>query len=230
MTTILIIVALAVATWAITAFVGRMPRASHMPLATAIMLGLSVYLFVGSPRLPGHGIAPPANEDFGQRLTDPRHGMTERFGTASQILTFSDAMIRAGRTEMAAQYLAQSIARIPGNVDLWVGYGNALVAHAGGAMTPAAAMAFDRAAAIEPGHPAPPFFAGLALAQSGDVEGARAIWQQLLDSTPAGAPWRADLQQRLAQMPPAPPAAPAAPSATSAPARPRAPAPVSGAN
>ena len=229
MMTILIIVALAAVTWAITAFAGRMPRASRMPLATAIMLGLSVYLFVGSPRLPGNSVAPPANEDFGARLTDPRQGMTERFGTASQILTFSDAMIRAGRTEMAAQYLAQSIARIPGNVDLWVGYGNALVAHAGGAMTPAAAMAFDRAAAIEPGHPAPPFFAGLALAQGGDVEGARAIWQQLLDSTPPGAPWRADLQQRLAQMPPAPSSAPVTGAAAPAPPAP-APAPDSRAN
>ena len=48
-------------------------------------------------------------------------------------------------------------------------------------------------------------------AQGGDVEGARVIWQQLLARTPPDAPWREDLVNRLAQLPPLP-AAPAAPS------------------
>src|SRR3546814_10327093 len=34
----------------------------------------------------------------------------------------------------------------PDNVDLWVAFGNALVAHGGGVMSPAAALAFDEAA------------------------------------------------------------------------------------
>ncbi|RYD42391.1 MAG: cytochrome c biogenesis factor, partial [Sphingomonadales bacterium] len=84
--------------------------------------------------------------------------------------------------------------------DLWVGLGNALAAHGGGVMSPAAALAFDEAAKRDPSHPAPPFFAGLALAQGGDLKGAETVWSQLLARSPADAPWRADLEMRLTQL------------------------------
>ena len=53
---------------------------------------------------------------------------------------------------------------------LWVGLGNALVAHADGMMSPAAELAFDRADRLAPEHPAPRFFYGLALAQGGQFD------------------------------------------------------------
>jgi cytochrome c-type biogenesis protein CcmH len=67
-------------------------------------------------------------------------------------------------------------------------------------MSPAAALAFDEAARRDPTHPAPPFFAGLALAQGGDLKGADIVWSQLLARSPADAPWRRDLEIRLAQL------------------------------
>jgi cytochrome c-type biogenesis protein CcmH/NrfG len=42
------------------------------------------------------------------------------------------------------------------------GLGNALVLHADGMMTPAAELAFQRAAKLAPDHPGPKFFYGLA--------------------------------------------------------------------
>lgn len=188
---------------------GRMPRAARVPVAVTMMLGMAAWLLAGQPGVAGAPVAAPENESFGEALGDPRQGMSDRFGPAAQWLGLSDAMMRRGRTQQAAEVLAQGLRRHPRNVDLWVGYGNALVAHADGLMTPAAAMAFDRARAIDPTHPAPAFFAGLALAQSGDIEDARTVWQELLDRAPANAPYRADLERRLAQLP----AAPAAPQA-----------------
>ncbi|MET0180090.1 MAG: cytochrome C biosynthesis protein, partial [Novosphingobium sp.] len=60
--------------------------------------------------------------------------------------------------------------------------------------------AFQRAADIAPQHPGPPFFMGLALAQSGRLAEARAIWGELAGRAPAGAPWKADLEARLARL------------------------------
>ena len=67
-------------------------------------------------------------------------------------------------------------------------------------MTPAARLAFARAAEISPNHPGPPFFFGLALAQAGQLDEAERVWRDLLDRSPADAPYRADLAQKLAQL------------------------------
>ena len=57
-------------------------------------------------------------------------------------------------------------------------------------MTPAAQLAFQRAARIAPDHPGPPFFYGLALAQGGNYAEAERIWRQLLASAPESANYR----------------------------------------
>jgi cytochrome c-type biogenesis protein CcmH len=69
-----------------------------------------------------------------------------------------------------------------------VALGNTLVGHSDGLITPAAQFAFQKAAKISPEHPGPPFFMGLALAQSGKLVEARAIWAELLRRAPADAP------------------------------------------
>ena len=81
---------------------------------------------------------------------------------------------RAATREGAAELLQNAVRRSPDNADLWVGYGNALVMHGGGMMSPAAQLAFQRAAALAPDHPAPRFFYGLALAQGGQLRRGRA--------------------------------------------------------
>ncbi|MFN3458215.1 MAG: tetratricopeptide repeat protein, partial [Novosphingobium sp.] len=81
--------------------------------------------------------------------------------------------------------------------DLWVSLGNALVGHSDGLITPAAQFAFQKAASIAPDHPGPPFFMGLALAQSGRLADARAMWAELLRRSPDDAPYRADLVERI---------------------------------
>ena len=41
---------------------------------------------------------------------------------------------------------------------------------------------------------------GLAMAQSGRLAEARGLWAELLARSPADAPWRADLEQRLQKL------------------------------
>lgn len=195
------VVLAAIVTLAGLFWVGRMPAGARPLAAAAVMLGLAGYALQGSPSLPGKPVAASAEpEGFGEAITDQRRGMADRFGPAAQWLGMSDGFARTGKTALAAQTLEKGLAKYPDNVDLWVGLGNALVAHGGGAMSPAAALAFDEAAKRDPSHPAPPFFAGLAMAQGGDLKGAEVVWSQLLERSPPDAPWRADLEMRLAQL------------------------------
>ncbi|WP_077148824.1 cytochrome c biogenesis factor [Sphingopyxis sp. KK2] len=182
-------------------WLAKLPAAARPLAGAAVMLGLAGYALQGTPSLPGKPVAAPADDEgFGEVLSDPRQGMADRFGPAAKWLGMSDGFARTGKTELAAQTLEKGLEKYPDNVDLWVGLGNALVAHGGGVMSPASALAFDEAARRDPTHPAPPFFAGLALAQGGDLKGAEAVWGELLRRSPADAPWRRDLEMRLAQL------------------------------
>ena len=157
-------------------WLGKLPAAVRPLAGAAVMLGLAGYALQGSPSLPGKPVASAAEpEGFGDVLTDQRQGMADRFGPAAQWLGLSDGFARTGKTQLAAQTLEKGLEKYPDNVDLWVGLGNALTAHGGGMMSPAAALAFDEAARRDPTHPAPPFFAGLALAQGGDLRVPRQV-------------------------------------------------------
>src|SRR3546814_4192640 len=104
------------------------------------------------------------------------------------------------RSLNAAGVIGSALREHPNNADLWVGLGNALVLHADGLMTPAAELAFQRAAAIAPDHPGPKFFYGLALAQGGKFDEAEAIWRNVLATAPPDASWRPMIEERLAML------------------------------
>jgi cytochrome c-type biogenesis protein CcmH/NrfG len=177
---------------------GRLDAAGLQLVAAAILLGLAGYAWQGSPGLPGSptrvaGQGPVPDSDFAQM----RQNMSGRFDTADRWLTIAESYQRRGDTRGAAGLIRSALRAHPDNAILWVGYGNALVMHAGGLVTPAAQLAFERAGGLAPDHPAPRFFYGLSLAQSGRLDDAERVWQALLASAPADATWRTGIERQL---------------------------------
>jgi cytochrome c-type biogenesis protein CcmH/NrfG len=112
----------------------------------------------------------------------------------------ADGFHRIGDTQNAVGAIRAGLKMNPGDPDLWVGLGNALVIHADGMMTPAAELAFQRAAKLAPDHPGPKFFYGLALAQGGKFDEAERLWRGLLATAPPDTSWRPMVEERLAML------------------------------
>jgi cytochrome c-type biogenesis protein CcmH len=172
--------------------------------AAALLFGCAGYALQGRPGLAGSPREARTME-APLPLTEMRHAFFGNFTGEERWITISEALARTGDSENAVGVLKNAIGKYPRNPQLWVALGNALVDHAG-MLTPASEYAYQRAAALAPGHPAAPFFMGLALARSGDRDGAVALWKEILANAPANAEWRPMVEDAVAalQMPPQP--------------------------
>ncbi len=196
---ILLVVALA-AFAAIWRF-GRLDSAGVQLLAAALLLAFAGYAWQGRPGLAGSpkrtaGVREVPDSAFAQM----RQGMLGRFDTADRWLTIAEGFQRRGDTRGGAGLIRSALREHPDNAILWLGYADALVVHADGMITPAAQLAFERAAGLAPRHPAPRLFFGLALAQSGRLDEADRVWRELLASAPPDAPWRGGVEAQLQQL------------------------------
>lgn len=161
--------------------------------AAALLVGAAGYALQGNPDLPG---APAKSSEAREvlPLAEARHAFFGSFTPAESWLAISEALARHGNAVDAVGILQNAVRRYPGDPQLWIGLGNALVDHGHG-LTPPAEFAYRRASELVPGHPAAPFFYGLALARSGDRQAAVAIWKRILAHAPANASWRPLIEQ-----------------------------------
>jgi cytochrome c-type biogenesis protein CcmH len=195
------ILLIAAIVWGVMAFLLKLPRTGWEITAAALLFGISGYALQGHPGQAGAPQAPVESAKLAdQTLIKERQQMGAGFGQGQSWLILADALTRQGQFGAAADVLRSAIAKSPQDADLWVALGNALVGHTNGVITPAAQFAFQKAATIAPDHPGPPFFMGLALAQTGRLVEARTLWAELLARSPADAPYRADLQERLQRL------------------------------
>jgi cytochrome c-type biogenesis protein CcmH len=193
---------LALVAFAVAAFVLRAPRKGWEPIGAALLLGVAGYALQASP-----GVRAAPKQARETLSGDPAALVRARSKvTTSGIppldrwVVIADAMARNGQFGDAAEVLRGAIGRDPKNAEAWLAMANALVQHADGSLTPASLYAYRRARMAAPEHPGPPYFLGLALAQSGRFVEAQSLWRRLLEQTPPNAPWRADLTQQLARL------------------------------
>lgn len=183
-------------------FVGRIPRSAREITAAALLLGLAGYAWQGHPGTAGapRQVRETKGEGFDEALAEKRRGLAERFGPAAQWLMLSDGLARQGKTKDAANVLLSGLRATPDDPNLWLGLGNALVAHGEGAVSPGAAFAYRRALGLAPDAPAPRYFYGLALARAGDLQAARDLWAPLAASAPADSQVKAELEANIARI------------------------------
>jgi Flp pilus assembly protein TadD len=197
----LIFAVLALVVGALLFFFGRLPKGGLELVGAALFLAVAGYAWQGTPNLPGKPTPPAAEARMpDSAMITERRKMFSKIGNDSDILRAADGLQSQGLTLYAIAVIKTGLEKRPNSADLWVGLGNELVIHGGGMMSPAAELAFQRAAAISPDHPGPPFFMGLAYAQAGQFDRAESIWRSLLARAPANAPWRPELEQRLIEI------------------------------
>ena len=199
----LVALLLALVAFALIVFACRRDSGSWAAVAAALMFGVAGYATQASPDYPGApkaagttvtGFDPALVVDARKRLTGEGDASRDRF------ILIADGFARNGRFAEAAEVLRGATRDNPDNATAWLALGNALLAHADGALTPPAAMAYERAIRADPDSPAAPFFLGLGMAQSGQFMEARSLWASLLENAPADARWRPEVEQRMARL------------------------------
>ena len=196
--------ALGLAAFVLLAFVLKLPRKGWEPIGAALLLGLAGFAYQARPAQPGSPKdAVQESDRSGEMLVAARKALaseTAMPNQPNQWMVIADALTRNGQYGDSAGVVLGAVERDPRNADAWLSLANNLVAHAEGNMTPAAQYAYRRAAEANPQHPGPPFFVGLALASGGKLTEARAVWADLLARTPADAPSRPFIAERLERL------------------------------
>jgi cytochrome c-type biogenesis protein CcmH len=176
---------------------GRFDKATGQLLAAALLIAMAGYAWQGHPALPGSPTAARQQASIQTGFAETRGDLIGRFTSADQFLIMAESYQRRGNSKAGVDILRNGLKRNPEDAVLWIGLGNALVIHGEGVITPAARLAFDRAAARAPDHPAPPFFYALSLAQAGQIDEAETLWRSLRETVAEDSAWRTAIEERL---------------------------------
>lgn len=195
------VTALALAAFLIAAFVIRLPKVGWTLFGAALLFGLAGYATQGNPAQPGAPKAAVATpSEGGDAMIAARRMLFDSTQPPSGFVTLADGFARKGQWDDAAGILRGSLRENPRDGEAWIALGNALVEHAEGTPTAAALYAYSRAEAIDPEHPAAPYFLGVALLRSQRFADARGVWAQMIERAPDGAEWLPMMRERLDQL------------------------------
>lgn len=195
------VLALAFAAFALAAFLLRLPREGFAVFGAALLFGLAGYALQGSPGQPAAPTERVAGAaEGGEEMVEARRALFDPVRAKPNYLTVSDGFARNERFAEAAGALRRGLADNPRHLEGWLALAMALVGHADGQVTPAAAYAYGKAREIDPESPAPDYFLGFSYLRSGQVRAARETWAGLVERSPEDAPWVPELTRRIEQL------------------------------
>ena len=165
------------------------------------VIGLSLYLNLGSPGMPDQPLA--------ARLADPGSNMALLVAKAEQHLAqnpedgsgwdllapiYFKAM-RLGDAELAYRNAIRLLGNSPERLS---GLGETLVAANDGIVVEDARLAFEESVRLSPDNPRARFYVALGLEQAGRRDEARAAFEAIAAASPEGAPWLQLVRQHIA--------------------------------
>jgi cytochrome c-type biogenesis protein CcmH/NrfG len=190
---LLSVLSLSVLTWFV-----RSSKGLWQIAAAAVLLGMTGYALQGRPSAPSSPAKSLAASEVGAtQLIDIRADMDQSFGGAKRWLVTADSFAKQGDYASAASYIQSGLRSDPKNSDLWSALGLQLMLASEGQMSPPAQLAFDKALAIRPNHPAPYYFTGLARMISGDLNGGVLLWEKTLSLAMPDAKWKVSIESQL---------------------------------
>lgn len=189
---------------------GRRSVAWHTVARVAIVAGvpaaaLGGYLLIGSPDLPGQPLAARQASQPGPNGVEALVAKAEAHlaenpddGRGWEVL--APIYLRMGRLEEARTAYSNAIRLLGPSAERQSGYGQTLVALAGGVVTDEARVAFQSARELEPTDPKAAFFLAMALVQEGRDERALEAFRNLAAISPADAPWMDAVNAHIAAL------------------------------
>jgi len=186
---------------------------------------VALYLALGSPQLPGEPLqarlrAIHNDRSIASLVAQVEAHLAQNPDDARGYAVLAPVYLQLGRFDDAVNAYRKVLALDGENADRQADLGEALTAAANGIVTADAKTVFERALTLDAKEPKAQYFIGMAAEQDGDRAKAAKIWQDMLKSAPADAPWVVTVRQSLAEIgvaPSAPPAVAAVPPAAGAP-------------
>ncbi len=188
----------------------RVPKGLIVGAAVAaVAFAAGLYQIIGAPYLPG-----VPRDNPGAEIVESESGESATMSSlVDRLLSYlndnPEAMEGWGHLRRAttalnrnadmSQALERAVAARPQNMDLRMLYAESLIVMGEGQIGPAARLALDQAAAIDPTYPALRYYQGLTAMQDDNPVEAERIWKALLAEAPADVPWRDQLTARIAQ-------------------------------
>lgn len=188
---------------------------SGLALGLAVMVAgaaAALYASMGQPELAGSRApataaaapAAPAQEaaaqgEVSQLITGLEQKMQANPDDPEGWRMLGWSYFQTGRYADSAKAYARAIALKPDGVGFQSAYGEALVQEAGGQVTPAAAAAFEKAAAQDGSDARARYFLAVRKSEMGDRKGAIDDMLRLIADSPADAPWLPQLRAAVQQ-------------------------------
>jgi cytochrome c-type biogenesis protein CcmH len=198
----LAILSLTLVSFALAAFTLRLPKEGFAVFGAVLLLGLVGYAWQGSPGQPGSPKEPDlaVDQQSGDEMVTARRQLFDETVPKPDYLVLSDGFARRGKFGDAAGLLRGGLNENPNHLEGWLALGMALTGHADGNITPAAFYAYGKARDLDPANPGADFFLGFSFLQTGQIRAARDTWAGLLERSPADAPWREEIEARVARL------------------------------